>query len=87
MSDLGDQAAKKGFTLQNTASNTAYEWLPFIDGFARTAHLDTAQKISTDILAKNAKMNVQLCQMWSKIHDDMPQADFSGILKSLGCSE
>ena len=87
VSDLGDQAAKKGFTLQNTASNTAYEWLPFIDGFARTAHLDTAQKISTDILAKNAKMNVQLCQMWSKIHDDMPQADFSGILKSLGCSE
>jgi hypothetical protein len=84
---LGGEAAQKGFTIKNSTSNTPYEWLPFVEGYAHNGQLDAAEALSKDILVKEPRMNVRLCQLWSKIHDAMPGADFSGLLKTIGCSE
>jgi hypothetical protein len=87
VNSLAEQAIQKGFSLKNGSSNTPYEWLPFIEGYARTGHLDSAKQLSEDILAKNKLMSVRLCELWSKIHDDMPKSDFSSVLTTLGCSK
>lgn len=84
---LGEEASQKGFSLKNSSSNTPYEWLPFVEGYALGGQLETAKTISSDILVKEPRMNVRLCQLWSKIHDSMPNADFSDVLTSLGCGE
>jgi len=86
VASLGDQAALKGFSLKNSSSNTPYEWLPFVEAYARTGHIDSASRISIDIVGKDARMNVYMCQFWNKIHDGMPRTDFSGVFTSLGCN-
>jgi hypothetical protein len=83
--NLADQAVQKGFSLKNGSSNTPYEWLPFVEAYARTGRIDTANQLSMDILQKNKLMSVKLCELWSKVHDDMPQSDFSSVLTTLGC--
>ena len=84
---LNDQATQKGFSIQNSTSNTPYEWLPFVEADAHLGNLDKAVKLSKDILVKDPHMNVRLCQLWSKIHDSQPKEDFGTILTSLGCTE
>ena len=82
---LGEQAAQKGFSLKNGSSNTPYEWLPFVDAYARTGAIEKASQLSKDIMGKNKLMSVRLCELWSKAHDDNPKSDFSAVLSSLGC--
>jgi len=84
---LADQAAQKGFSLKNSASNTPYEWLPFVEADARTGQMDAAAQLSRDIVAKNRLMSVRVCDLWTRVAKDMPQSDFSSPLAALGCKK
>ena len=87
MNALADQAAQKGFSLKNSASNTPYEWLPFVEADARTGQMDAAAQLSRDIVAKNRLMSVRVCDLWTRVAKDMPQSDFSSPLAALGCKK
>lgn len=72
---LGDQAAKNGFSIKNSSSNTPYEWLPFIEGYARTGQMQNAMQISEDILARDSRIHTRLCTLWKKINQSAADAD------------
>ncbi len=84
VTQLAEQAAQKGFTLKNSASNTPFEWLPMIEGYARTNQVEKAAQISRDALARDSHMQPRLCDLWKTIRADAPDA--AGALIELQCA-
>jgi hypothetical protein len=64
---LGDQVRDKGFRPRRSASDTAHEWLPFIQGYAMTGQLERASSISQQILAEDDRIRPRLCRLWGEI--------------------
>jgi hypothetical protein len=59
---LGDQAFKIGFTPEES-----YEWLPFIEGYARTGDINEAGKLSLRVSKENPMLNPGLCEVWKRL--------------------
>jgi hypothetical protein len=64
---LGDGAQSAGFRPRRSSSNTAHEWLPFIEGYARAGHLDRAASISRQVLREDDRIQPRLCRLWQSI--------------------
>ena len=71
---LAEQAAGQGYSIANDRSNTPFEWLPFIEGYARVGQWQAADRLTQSVLAKDPRMDVRVCQLWSKISDDLRQS-------------
>lgn len=79
---LGKQAFKSGF-----APEEPYEWLPFIEGYARTGEVDKAAELSLKASGENSLVNAGLCEVWRRVQT-MPRADAgktAEILLQLKC--
>jgi hypothetical protein len=59
---LGDRAFEIGFTPEES-----YEWLPFIEGYARTGDIDKAGKLSLKASLENPLLNPGLCELWRRL--------------------
>ncbi len=59
---LGQQAFKLGFTPEEP-----YEWLPFIEGYARTGAVDEAGRLSLKAIKESPLLNPGLCDVWNRL--------------------
>jgi hypothetical protein len=80
---LGDEAAAQGYRPDQTASDTPHEWLPFVQGYALTGQIERASQISRAMLTEDTRINVRLCQLWSKISQ---QVDVRDALQEFECN-
>ncbi|HTP02331.1 MAG TPA: hypothetical protein VMJ64_13245 [Anaerolineales bacterium] len=81
--NLGEQAARLGFTPQD-----AFEWLPFIEGYARTGGVEHATRLSQAAWEQDTKLHRGLCVLWQRLKKDGPvdaQAAASGLIAEFGC--
>lgn len=89
VASLGDQARSQGYSMENSQSNTPQEWIPFIEGYARTGRWQDSQAITHSALAGDPKMSIRLCDAWNTILKDIPaaenQQEAQEILSGLGC--
>ncbi len=81
----GHQAEQDGFSSQDP-----FEWLPFIEAYARTGDLDNAKKLTQQAWDQQAKIHGGLCRLWMRVKTDGPsdaQTVASELLSSLGCGQ
>jgi hypothetical protein len=81
VANLAQQAAEQGYDLNNSSSNTLFEWLPFVNGYQELGRYEEARQLSLEITHKDARMTNRLCTLWSK--DTHPEA--VDIWRELGC--
>jgi hypothetical protein len=86
---LGDDAQEKGFTMDNSQSNTPQEWIIFIEGYAHQGRWQEAQAITRAALAREPKMQPRLCADWQALSKDIsgagPQAET--VFNELNCQQ
>lgn len=71
---IHDWDAVAAFGAEATAAGSgprdAFEWLPFIEGYARTGRLSTAAQISRDAWDQDPRLHRGLCVLWSRLRQD-----------------
>jgi hypothetical protein len=82
---LGADATQLGF-----APEEAAEWLPFIEGYARTNNADEAARLSRKVIAADAHLRNGVCQVWARLRSEAgapapSQAGSEEMLVELGC--
>jgi hypothetical protein len=83
--DLGGQAQQAGF-----APDDAFDWLPFIEGYARTGDIKNALQISRSSWAQDPKLHRGLCVLWRRLQKEGPadaQAAAAGVTAEFGCGQ
>ena len=83
VADLGREASRHGFVPQDD-----FEWLPFIEAYARTNDLKSAEQITRQAWKDEAKLHQGLCILWKRVQAEGPkeaQAASSNLLTELGC--
>ena len=69
---LGDEARQRGFTPYDSPSNTPYEWLPFIEGYARTERWGRAFDVTVENTERDPDYIPMLCNLWQRLNQDTP---------------
>jgi hypothetical protein len=64
---LGSQATRAGY-----APEDAFEWLPFIEAYARTGHPESAQQLTRRAWDTDAKLHRGLCVLWTRLQKEGP---------------
>ncbi len=89
---LGDEAQANGYHPNKSGSNSPYEWLPFIEGYASLGQWDQAVKLTTAALQQDHQYASMLCDLWETGSDAWIGAGESkneGLLQvvesTLGC--
>ena len=83
--DLGAQVSLGGFTPQD-----AFEWLPFIEGYARAGHLPSAEDLTHKAWDQEPKLHRGLCVLWNRLRKEgqpSVQSAATGIIGQLGCGQ
>lgn len=88
---LGSDAQARGYTLENSESNTAQEWLPFLQGYAHTGALETATALTRQMLEREPKMAPYLCAVWDDLRAELPNAQtdpqVQQVWEVMGCGQ
>jgi hypothetical protein len=66
---LASQAGEAGY-----APEDAFEWLPFIEAYARTGDLEAAQRLTRRAWDADAKVHRGICVLWNRLHKDASPA-------------
>jgi len=85
VAELGREASKQGFS-----SNDVFESLPFIEAYARTSDLKSAEQITRQAWKVEPKIHPGLCALWKRVQATGPNEarDFaSNLLNGLGCKQ
>jgi hypothetical protein len=64
VASLGQAAIDLGLEARDV-----YEWLPFIEAFARTGDWETARQISSQTLSASAQTRKGICAIWQRVPD------------------
>jgi hypothetical protein len=64
---LADQTRGLGYGPTKPGSNTPSEWLPLIEGYARTNRWDDAQQLSVSAFERDSRINGSLCPLWDRL--------------------
>jgi hypothetical protein len=64
---LGTEATQLGFAPQDL-----FEWLPFIEAYARTGDLKSAEQITRRVWNTEPKVHRGLCLLWRRVRTDGP---------------
>jgi len=67
VAQLGDEAARQGF-----AASTPVEWLPFIEGYARTGNLEKAASLTQKVHEAGKDLSPALCSLWTRAASQDP---------------
>ncbi|MCL4529086.1 MAG: hypothetical protein M1282_06710 [Chloroflexi bacterium] len=81
----GHQASQQGFAPQD-----AFEWLPFIEAYARTGDLKSAQQITRQAWDAEPKIHRGLCVLWKRLQAEGPdeaQSFASNFLREFSCGQ
>jgi hypothetical protein len=79
--ELGVEAKQKGYSPQD-----AFEWLPFIEAYARTGTWDSAEATARLALNDDPKIQRGLCQLWKRVLADDPNAPVASLIQEFGAS-
>ena len=85
--ELGDQARELGYTPNFDASDTAHEWLPFIEAYAGGGRGSDAEQISLAAYSEVPQINGRMCDLWEEL-TGLPQPDEEAIAivrQKIGC--
>lgn len=87
ISRLGDQARQAGYAPNVSASDTAFEWLPFIEGYAKTGQAQEAKELSLAVLNEDKLISKRMCDVWEEIALSAPEAAqaSSEARQEIGC--
>jgi len=86
---LGDEAQARGFEPDRPKSDEPREWLPFIEGYARTGNWPVARDLTRVIVDKFPRHRGMLCDLWTGLEksslpaEGQPAAEVTG---ELGCA-
>jgi hypothetical protein len=69
---LADEARSLGYWPDQSAANSPYEWLPFVEGYARTGRWDDAQEVTLASHEQDAQYRLMLCRLWASLEKDYP---------------
>jgi hypothetical protein len=81
---LGNEAKQLGLSPEDLN-----EWLVFIDAYIKTNDLDSAEKLSNEILQEDSRIRRGVCTVWERNQESGQvgsEEDFASILLSLGCN-
>jgi hypothetical protein len=84
---LGEEATLLGY-----AAPDAFEWLPFIEAYARTGSLDEAARLSRLALETDSRVRKGVCQVWGRVRSNNGgpaevQKRSEGWLVEFGCEQ
>ena len=85
IAELGMQAAGHGLAPQD-----AFEWLPFIEGYARVGNVHAAEDLTHQAWDHEPKLHRGLCILWKRLQSDGPpetQSAASGLVGQFGCGQ
>jgi len=75
---------------QNFHPVDAFEWLPFIEGYAYTENIGQAEELSQIAIKKEPRLRNGLCQLWERVEartlDEKEQNLAQRIQEELNCS-
>jgi hypothetical protein len=71
---LADQAKASGYNPKVSGSNTPFEWLPFIEGYARAGRWQEAQEISLAAYDRDHRIDARMCSLWARLVKETPAA-------------
>lgn len=80
---LGQEAEQLGFT-----PTDPFEWLPFIEAYAQTGELQSAEELSHQAFAEDSGVRRGLCQIWERIENGGRagvRARAGELLSTFGC--
>jgi hypothetical protein len=69
VAELGDEAAAQGLV-----PDDGYEYLPFIEGYARQGRLKEARLLTRQAALDNDLLRPALCGAWERLVDAAPQS-------------
>jgi len=76
---LGDQVTKQGYK-----PNDSTEWLPFIEGYARSHRYQTAIDLSNGVLQESPNTMAALSSLWLRVKsEDSSSPELDGALNAL----
>ncbi len=82
---LGDEAEAQAYHPVD-----AFEWLPFIEGYAYTENLERAENLSKTAIQKEPRLRKGLCQLWARAEAEIGNIKGENIAQNmreeLGCS-
>jgi len=84
---LADQVQSLGFTPLTATSDTAFEWLPFIEAYARSGRWSDAQQISLAAYTEEPQINGRMCDLWEALAQ-LPQSNSDSVAivqEAIGC--
>ena len=71
---LGDEAAAQGIAPDSTEANAPQEWLPFIEGYARTGDWGRAAELTLVNSRIDSNYEPMLCRLWERLEATGPQS-------------
>ena len=87
---IAEQACSAGFCPANAPSNHPNEWIPFIEGYARSGDWEEARELILEVAELHADYAPRLCSLWEQLEVDAP-AEAGPVLQEvwqrLDCSE
>jgi len=69
---LADQAIASGYHPTESSSNTPFEWLPFIEGYAHAGRWQEAQDLSLAAFEKDRRIDAKMCSLWDSLASQAP---------------
>ncbi len=64
---LGEQANQAGFIPGGHPATPAYEWTPFVEGYAMAGRLEAAVDLTLAAYRSDSESNKMFCNLWEKI--------------------
>ena len=83
--ELAAQASRGGYAPQD-----AFEWLPFIEGYARAGDVNSAQQITLKAWDQDPRLHRGLCVLWRRLQKAGPpdaQAAAPGLIGQFRCGQ
>lgn len=78
---LGDAAQAAGYSPLDSESNSAYEWLPFIEGYARSGNWDEARELTLEAQQLGEEYKASLSNLWDELAKDATENDVAGVIR------
>jgi hypothetical protein len=73
---LADEALAHGFSPDRLPTQAPHEWLPFIEGYARTGRWDAARSLTLQAAeVRYRHYDAYLCVLWNEIDSSTPAGD------------
>jgi hypothetical protein len=87
VAQLGDQAKLQGYHPRRSDSDTAFEWLPFIEGYARTGRWEDARNLTIEAFTEDKRIDGRMCDLWEEIQLSQPDALATSqeVMDEIGC--